>query len=457
MKEHFSPTDFRYVVKDLLSYLSEEAFVKYKARVEVALIKTLARKGICGEKTVSEVINAAENISAEEVYEEERRIKHDIRALVNVIRRKVSDDAKPWVHATATSFDIVDTANALRYRDATRDVILPDMIALEKEWIKLARREKDTIQIGRTHGQHAEPITFGFAIAEYVNRWGERILKVRSATDALVGKFSGAVGTYAASSLFLDDPEDFEGEMLKELGLKPARISKQIVPPEPVVDFLHSIISSWGVLANFADDMRHLQRSEISEVGEPFFEEQVGSSTMPQKRNPINFENVKSMWKKFMPHMITMYSDQISEHQRDLTNSASQRYTPELLVAFDSCVRRIKSVSERLKVDKRSMKKNFDLAKDRIVAEPLHILLSYHGHPDAHECVRKLTMESYKTGKPVTEIFLEDGSLQSYLKKFTKSQLEVVTDPSKYLGIASRKVERITEYWERVIIRGEEL
>jgi len=445
----FSPTDYRYSIKALEPYLSEEAFINYQAQVEGALAKTLAKHGIGSQKIAEEIVQAATKVTAKEVYEEENRIKHDVRALVNMIRKRVSDEAKPFVHVTATSMDIKDTANALRYRDATEKIILPDMVALEKTWIDLARKEKNTVQIGRTHGQHAEPITFGFAITQYVNRWGNRILKVKEASDNLVGKFSGAVGAYNASRLFFDDPESFEREVLEELGLKPAEISTQIVSPEPVTDFIHSIISSFGVLANFARDMRNLQRSEIEEVGEPFEEEQVGSSAMPQKRNPLNFENVESMWKKFMPHIVTMYMDQVSEHQRDLTSSCSQRYTPELLVALDSTVRRMSKVSQRLQVDRNNMQRNFELNKDKIIAEPLYNLLAFHRHPDAHEHIRKLTMESYRTGKPLKEIVQTDKELKSYLKKFTKVQMEVISNPAKYIGIAAEKTEKIAKLWEK--------
>jgi adenylosuccinate lyase len=445
----FSPTDYRYSIKALEPYLSEEAFINYQAKVEGALAKTLAKHGVCSRKVAEEIAQAATKVTAKEVYEEESRIKHDVRALVNMIRKRVSDEAKPFVHVTATSMDIKDTANALRYRDATEKIILPDMVALEKTWINLARKEKNTVQIGRTHGQHAEPITFGFAIAQYVNRWGNRILKVKESSDNLVGKFSGAVGAYNASRLFFDDPEKFEREVLGELGLKPAEVSTQIVPPEPVTDFIHSIVSGFGVLANFARDMRNLQRSEVGEVGEPFEEEQVGSSAMPQKRNPINFENVESMWKKFMPHMVTMYMDQISEHQRDLTGSCSQRYTPELLVAFDSTVRRMNKVSQRLRVDEKNMQRNFELNKDKMIAEPLYSLLAFYGHPNAHEHIRKLTMESYRTGKPLTEIVQADKELKPYIKKFTKTQMEIIIDPTKYIGIAIEKTEKIAALWEK--------
>jgi len=444
-----SPTDSRYLVKELNRYLSVEAFVRYKASVEKALVETLAKRGICPKDVAREIAAAADSVTAQEVAEEERRVIHDIRALVNVIRSKVSDQAKPYVHLTATSYDIVDTANMLRYRQAVESVIIPDMVKLERIWIELARRERDTVQIGRTHGLFAEPITFGFALAQYVNRWGNRILELKESSQSLVGKFSGAVGAYNASSLFIKDPEEFEREVLSSLGLKPALVSTQIVPPEPTTDLIHSVVSAWGVLANFSRDMRHLQRSEIGEVGEAFEEGRVGSSTMPHKRNPESFENIESLWKEFVPRMTTKYLDQVSEHQRDLTNSASQRYDPEFLMAFDFCVRRLCKVSQKLVVDKTNMAKNLDFALPSIGAEPLYVLLASTGHPDAHECVRRLSLESSRVGRSLIDLALSDQSLQPYLKKLTSKQLELIRDPSKYLGIASSKVDEVLAHWEK--------
>lgn len=447
----FSPTDYRYAVAELRDYLSDEAYVRYKAKIEAAVVQVFEKRSMLKQDLCAEIVEAASNVTAAEVYEEEQKTRHDIRALVNVIRSKVSDEAKPFVHLGATSYDVVDTANALRYKDAVLNVIIPDMLALERTWIELARREKNTVQIGRTHGQYAEPITFGFAIAQYVNRWGSQILKTKEASKNLVGKFSGAVGAYNATSLVVDDPEEFEREVLAVLNIKPAAISTQIVPPEPMSDFGHSIISSFSVLANFCDDMRHLQRSEIGEVMERVVADQVGSSTMPHKRNPIGFENVKSLWKKFMPHVVTMHLDQISEHQRDLTNSASQRYTQELLVVFDYCVRRLKSISERLEVDRARMQENFMRAKDNVIAEPLYILLSYYGHPDAHEYVRRKSFQAYKENKSLKELIASDEEILLYLEKFTSKQRERVFDVEKYTGIAAEKAERVASYWEGVL------
>jgi len=449
----FSPTDYRYAVAALSEFLSEEAFVHYKAKVEAAIARGFANKGILSNDLCDEILEAASQVNAEAVYDEEQRTKHDIRALVNVIKAKVSEEAKPFVHLCATSYDVVDTANALRYKDAVNKVIIPDMIALERTWIDLARREKDTLQIGRTHGQHAEPITFGFAVAQYVNRWGSQILKLRDASDNFRGQFSGAVGAYNATALVFDDPEEFEREVLAMLGLQPAAISTQIVPPEPMSDFIHSVICSFSVLANFCDDMRHLQRTEISEVMERVTEGQVGSSTMPHKRNPIGFEGVKSLWKKFMPQVVTMHLDQVSEHQRDLTNSASQRYISELLVVFDYCVTRLKRISERLVVDRAKMRANFAISEDTIIAEPLYILLSYYGHPDAHEYVRKKTLQAYNEQKSLKELIEaeDDAEVLSYMKRFTEEQKAKAFDAEKYTGIAAAKVDKVADYWERVL------
>ena len=452
--DNISPLDFRYYgrsssFEDLRQYLSESAFIRYLARVEVALTKALYKKGICTKEAYQEVYRAYKQITAEEVYKEEDRIKHNIRALANSIRKRVSDKSKPYVHFTVTSHDIICTAEALRCKEFSNAILIPELLKFEKTLIILAEREKDTLQIGRTHGQHADPITFGFAIAQYVDRLGHSILRIRRSANNLRGKIAGAVGAYNASSLFFSNPEEFEKSVLEELDLKASPISTQVVEPEFMLNYVHSVISSFGILANLSDDMRHLQRSEIGEVGEFFESKQVGSSTMPQKRNPINFENVKAMWKEFMPRISTVYMDQISEHQRDLTNSATSRFIPEILAAFYLSVNRLNSVMSRLVVDKANMKKNFDMNKDLIAAEPLYIMLAANGHPDAHEAVRELTLESQKTGIPMKDLIRKEQSLAPYLKKFNKKQIEIINNPESYTGISAKKTESICRFWRK--------
>ena len=448
-----SPLDFRYygrskkIFDKIQPYLSEAAFIKYALKVEHALAKTLAKDKICSQKIADEIEKACRNVTPEQVYAEEDRIKHNIRALANCIRNKVSDEAKPFVHFTATSYDIIATADALRYKELANNILIPELLRFESTLINLALREKGTIQIGRTHGQHAEPITFGFAIAQYVSRLGNSILRIRKTANNLRGKMAGAVGAYNAALLFFENPIKFEEEVLNELNLKPSPISTQIVEPEFLADYVNSVILAFGILANLADDMRHLQRSEIGEIGEFFETKQVGSSTMPQKRNPINFENIKSMWKEFMPRMLTIYMDQISEHQRDLTNSASMRFIPEILAGFYASVVRLNRVMSDLAVDKENMQRNFDMNKNMIVAEPLYILLAANGHPDAHEYVREMTLRAQMANKPLIQLVKSDKSIKKYLKQFNKKQLEILNNSEKYVGIAAKKTEMVCEKW----------
>ncbi len=232
------------------------------------------------------------------------------------------------------------------------------------------------------------------------------------------------------------------------MGLAASPYSTQIVEAEFLTDYIHALISTFGVLANLADDMRHLQRTEIAEVGEAFESEQVGSSTMPHKRNPWNFENVKSMWKAFAPRMQTVYADQISEHQRDLSNSASGRFLSEVVVALVSTVKRLHRVMSRLVTDSERMQKNFAMTADMIAAEPAYILLAAAGHPDAHEAVRKLTLEAQRTAQPFVELLESSAELASYLQEFTESQRALLRDPSLYTGIAAEKTVQVCQMWE---------
>ena len=458
---NISPLDHRYQVSDpelaaeLRRYLSEDAFVRFQLEVEVALTEALAARGVCSPEVAAAVRHAAAQVSPAELYERERQTRHNVRALVNAIRDRLPEEARPYVHFTATSMDIMDTARALQYRAVTRGVLLPRLGALLRTWIALARREAETLQIGRTHGQHAVPITFGFAVAGYVARLGERMERIAAAAANLRGKMAGAVGAYNAASLFFPDPDAFEREVLARLGLEPGEHATQIVAPEYVTDYVHALVSCFGVLANFADDLRHLQRTEIGETGEAFDPQQVGSSTMPHKRNPWNFEHVKSLWKTFMPRMMTVYMDQISEHQRDLTNSASSRFVVEIIAGLALAAARLGRESQRLVVDREAMASNFARSRDTIIAEPLYILLASAGHPDAHEAVRRLTLEAERLGRPLTELVRESADLQAYLAELTPEQRAVLAEPERYVGIAARKARAVCDRWEERLSRLE--
>jgi adenylosuccinate lyase len=397
-----------------------------------------------------QVQTACDGIDARAVYVEEERIGHVVRALVNLIRDRVREDFRPFVHLFATSNDITDTATALRLKALTRDVVMPELIALQKVLTRLAHLHANTLQIGRTHGKYAEPITFGYFLANYVARLGNRIEGIEAARTNIRGKFSGAVGAYNALCLRFRDAAGIEKAVLERLGLQPVEptASTQIVHPEYVTDLVHSVVSTFSVMANLADDIRHLHRSEIGETQEIYDEARVGSSTMPHKLNPKNFEFVKSMWKEFMPRMITVYMDQISEHQRDLTNSASSRFITELFTAFTYSVVRLRKAMENLGVREAQMLRNLEDTKGEILAEPLYVLLSLNGHPDGHTYARRLVAKAREANEPLLNLVMRDEGLRPYLAKLTEDQKRVLQEPERYVGLAPERTDLVCEYWE---------
>jgi adenylosuccinate lyase len=451
-----SPFDARYYGADptfyskIHDYLSEEAGIGYFLQVEAALVQTLSDYGFCSAEISTEITEACKAVTAAEVYEEEARIQHNIRALVNSIRRRISEKARGYVHLFATSNDIMDTAAALRYKDFGLKVLLPDLIHLVEALSEIAKKESDTPQIGRTHGQHAEPITFGYSVAMFVSRLGGRAEKLEQACKSLRGKFSGPVGAHNALTLAVGDRAlQFERDLLKKLGLEPSRtgVSSQLTEQEPLTDLAYTAVSTTGILANFADDMRHLYRTEIAEIREKFQPERVGSSTMPHKVNPKDFENVKSFWKAYMPRLITVLMDQVSEHQRDLTNSASGRFVAELLAAADYMVYRTTNVVKQMEVNREKMRENLDLSRDSIIAEPLYILLGLHGCPDPYDWSRKLVNASRQSGRKMTDLVESEKELQPYFSRFSSEERDLINHPEKYVGNAPSGTQETCDYW----------
>ncbi|MAP90478.1 adenylosuccinate lyase [Candidatus Poribacteria bacterium] len=457
--EAVSPLDFRYygatetVMDRLKPYVSESAYVKYQAKVEAALVRTLANHGVCSSEVADQVESAVNQVTAEEVYEEQAKIRHNIRSLVNVIRRKITPSARPYVHLFATSADILDTATALRFKELTEKVILPNLVGFVQQLIELARTHAETVQIGRTHGQHAEPITFGYALALYVSRLGNRIELIDQAAKNLRGQFSGAVGAFNGLSMVFDNPEKLETDLLSLLGLKASdtHTSTQCVEPEFISDLAYAISSTYTILANFSDDMRHLYRTEIGEVGRKYDPNLVGSSTMPHKVNPEAFENVKSLWKAFIPRMQTIFMDSILEHQRDLTNSASSRFLTELFTAFDYSIYRLSRALTELDVKSDQMLQNLQLSAGNTIAEPIYLLLAYYGFPDAYDHTRKLVSQVHDQDATLTDLLWSDSNLRPFLNQLTETQRQTLQDSTRYIGASVELTHKTCDEWEKKI------
>ncbi len=425
--------------------MSDEAlYLDYCVRVELSLLTCLARRGYFEAELVEETRRNCAGISFEEVQAEEERVRHDLKAVVNLMVGRAPKEVKPFIHLGATSYDILSNAHALRLRDGVQDFVLKALKEVAAELHRLAELHADTPYIGRTHGQYAEPLSFGYSMAVYLDRLGFEIEALENAARGLRGKFSGAVGGYVALGLLFDDARQFEAEVLAELGLEPHLTSTQIVHPESALRAYHHLAAAFGVLANLADDMRHLQRSEIAEVAERYeSKSQVGSSAMPHKQNPITWENIKSLWKVFIPQLTTAYMDQVSEHQRDLTNSASARFMPRLILGLLVAATRARKALSQLVVCQETMAERLD-ALDKVVSGPAQVLLSSVGHPDAHEQVRK---EALGEG-PLLERLEQNPSLAAYLVRLSTAQRDALTRPAKLTTPSAQAARNAAAVWK---------
>ena len=442
------PLDGRYYDREIATYLSERSRVAYQAYLEAALANALAAEGVCSEDIAREIEAAARQVRIEEVEEHEKTTKHDIKAVVNTIKDHISDEAKPFVHFGATSNDIISSATALQLRTAVLELVVPRLDVLMHTLIELAETYADTTQIGRTHGQHGVPITFGYYLSGYVSRLGTSRMALVDLANSLRGKFSGAVGAYNALSLFIDDPLAFEKNVLASVGLEPAEFSSQIVPSEQFARLLDELAIAANIMANISHDMRHLQRTEIGEVRERFEKGQTGSSTMAHKRNPWNFENVISMSKQVTAQLINVNMNIVSEHQRDLTDSSSGRFYTLPIAAVASMASRLHRIMSKIEVDEEAMQRNLKLTGGAIAAEPLYLLLEKHGHTAAHEVIKELSHAGLSQVKTLAEMAATDEAISEYWAKLSETEKRIITEPETYYtGIAAKKTRMLTETW----------
>ncbi len=444
------PLDGRYFDAEIARYLSERTRITFQAHIEAALAYALADAGVCSQEIAKQIDDARFKIRVEDVAEEEKTTKHDIKAIVNCIKRELPETAQPYVHFGATSYDIVSTAMSLQLRTAVRELVLPRLRALQNTLLDLTDRYADTVQIGRTHGQHAVPITFGFMLSGYVSRLGESTQALDDLAGSLKGKFSGAVGAYNALSVFVDDPIAFEKTVLGYVELEPAPASTQIVPAEGFIRLLDELAITAGIMANLSHDMRNLQRSEIAEVRERFEPGQTGSSTMAHKRNPWNFENIIGMWKQVTAQLINANLNISSEHQRDLTDSSSARFYTIPLASVASMAARLQSVMSKIEVDTEAMERNLHLTQGAIAAEPLYLLLEKYGHTTAHEVSKELAHEALERKVSLYEAAAASKSIAVYWAKFSDREKDLIKNPeTSYTGLAAKKARMIHTAWAK--------
>lgn len=470
------PGNPRYQPKSLVDYFGYDNLYKHVGRVEYAALKNIVRVLVglkLADKGILKMMDQKvfESLTTSEVDEQERKVtKHDIRAFVQLLKPRLKAEIAPYLHILLTSYDVIDTAAALRYKEAYEMVTRPAVEKLLMELCAMIRRNSGVVQIGRTHGQHAVPITVGFWLATITNRIMQNLISLDFSSRRLVGKISGPVGAYNAyEALGLGkkiSPQVFETMVLSELGLIPAPVSTQIVPPEPLADYLFAAVKLSASLAQFANDCRHLMRSEISEIREEYAKGQVGSSTMAHKRNPIVFENIVGAWLKNRAEYFKVMETLVSEHQRDLTGSSLMRDFPTIVVnlqtQLDNLMRRNdegKTFLSRIQIDKEALDRNFQQSAGVIMAEPIYIALQLFGYEgDAHKLVNEVLLPKAKEGEmDLYELLMtiDDPSLKTVLSRMPKEVLEALCHPEKYTGKAEEAALRVASDIEELISSGD--
>jgi adenylosuccinate lyase len=467
------PGNLRYQPKALRDVFGYDNLFGAVGEVEIAVLQTLAEIGLIPQDDIElltpDVVNRILAIRTTDVDEIERAVtKHDIRAWVRAAQEIFPEPLRRWVHVPLTSYDALDTARALQFTRAYKAALKPAVKEVSTILAGLVKKFADQIQIGRTHGQHAIPITVGFWFATILDRilYNARMMEMHA--SELCGKISGAVGAHNAQ-IGLGIAErcgefTFEHRVLQALGLNPARISTQILPPEPLEYFLHACAALSAALGQFGRDCRNLMRSEIGELSEAFEEGQVGSSTMAHKRNPVNFENLEGMWVRTKHEFMKVLDTLISEHQRDLVGSSVARDFPIILVnlmqQLGTLLRKDKNGAPFLSgisIDAEACRRNFEASAHLILAEPIYLALQMAGYADdAHELVnRRAVPIAQKERKPlitVVETLAEENeNLRAALGRIPQDALRLFHSPETYIGDAREQALKVaaasTSYW----------
>jgi len=433
------PLDFRYGRDKVKKIFSEDNRLLYQLKVEAALARAHAKFGNIPEEAADTITKKAnlKHVKIERVKEIESEIHHDVMAMVRALT-EVCGDAGKYIHLGATSYDIVDSANALQITEAI-DIIEKGLAELKKSLLGLAIKYRDTVMLGRTHGQDALPITFGMKMAVFASETDRHIHRIKQCREEIaVGKMSGAVGTGAALGEHFFEIQD---AVMEELGLKAELPSTQIVGRDRYITLISVLANIATSMEKFATEIRNLQRSEIGEVAEPFAKKQVGSSTMPHKRNPIICEQICGLSRIIRANLLPAWENAIQWHERDLCNSSSERFIiPHSIILTDWVISQMIKVFSGLDVYPQKMKENIERSMGLPMAESIMILLVKKGmgRQEAHEIMRMCSLKAIEQKKHLREILMEDKKIRELL---TPKEISNALDAERYIGSAVKIVD----------------
>ena len=434
----------RYGSSEIRRVFEEDTRFQKMLDVEAALAWARAQVGDIPTEAAQEIIRQASTkvVTIQRIHEIEKVVDHEVMALVEALS-EVSGRSGAYVHLGATSADILDTALALQMKDGL-DIIAVKLDRLEQVLLDLTRIHRDTLMIGRTHAQHALPMTLGLKFAVWLRETARHIERLSQCRQrVLVGKMSGAIGTMAG---FGKNAREIQELVMKRLELKPAEVTSQIVQRDRYAELicLFAIVAS--SLDKFATEIRNLQRPEIDELSEPFeVGKQVGSSAMPQKKNPWRSENISSLAKIERSLVGPALEGIVTWHERDLSQSASERFIiPEAFVLLDHMLGSMIRILSGLRINELRIHENLMKYKDPMMSESVMIALVNKGMPrqEAHKLLQQLVFKSQEEKRSFSETLISDPTV---VKHLTEKEVSAALEPKSYIGMSPVLVDAVVK------------
>jgi adenylosuccinate lyase len=419
----------RYTRPEIGEVWSDRRKMECWLEVELAATDAWAEEGVVPQEAAAACRERA-SFTVEAVQERERVTDHDVAAFVDVVAGSVGEHGR-WVHYGLTSSDVLDTALALQLRQAG-DVVLAGARGYRDALVERALEHRDTPAVGRTHGVHAEPTSFGLRLAGFAFEADRNVARLEEAFDQLaVGKLSGAVGTYASV------PPAVEARVMERLGLRREDVATQVVPRDRHAVLTSSIAIAGAGLERFATEVRNLQRTEVREVEEPFAAGQKGSSAMPHKRNPIRTERVTGLARVLRGYAQTGLENVALWHERDISHSGAERVIlPDATILLDYMQGVARGVAAEMRIDAERMRANLELTHGALFSQRALTALVESGmtRDDAYRVVQENAQRAWDTGTPFRELLAEAAP---------ELDLDAVFDHGAYLGHLPALFERL--------------
>ena len=436
-----NPVETRYRT-EIADIFTEDKKLANWLKVEAVLAKAHAKLGNIPQDAADEISKKANlnYVKLNRVKEIDKEIHHDLMAMVKALSEQCKGDAGKYIHLGATSYDIEDTATALQLKEAISHII-KSLKKLIIALIKVIEDKKNLVCIGRTHGQHAIPTTYGMRFGVWAYELDRHIDRLKETLNRITfGKMSGAVGTMAS---FGEKGIEIQNIITKELDLHPTLIANQIIQRDRHAEVIFITTLIGQSLAKISRQIRILQRNEIAEMFEPFKKSQVGSSTMPHKRNPHKSERICSLARLLKSNVIPALDNMVLEDERDLTNSANERIIfSENFILLDFMINQLTDIILGVEFDEFKIEENLNLTKGASLSEKvmLNLVKKGIGRQEGHEILRKAAIKAKNENILIKEILYKNPKIQEVL---SKNEIDELLDPHKYIGKALEQTENL--------------